>query len=96
MISLFFPSRFDLVFFFGPKQTKQKQTCAAALTLSMATTTTAMPADINAPDNKGRTKIFLAAEVGDTAEVARLLELKADFELPSMTDAFKYLSPFKR
>ena len=51
----------------------------------MATTTTAMPADINAGDNSGRTKLYLAAEAGDAAEVARLLELKADVEL-STTD----------
>ena len=47
----------------------------------MATTTKATPADINARDDKGKTKIYLAAEAGDAAEVARLLELKADFEL---------------
>ena len=40
-------------------------------------------ADINACDERGRTKIFLAAEAGDAAEVGRLLELKADFELPA-------------
>ena len=59
----------------------------------MATTTTT-PDDINAYDDDGRTKIFLAAEAGDAAEVARLLQLKAEFELPS--DYRKYLSPFKR
>ena len=59
------------------------------------TTTTATPADINARDKRGQTKIFLAAEAGDAAEVGRLLDLKADFELPT-TDYYKYLSPFKR
>ena len=59
----------------------------------MATTTTAMPADINAYDDDGLTKIYLAAEAGDAAEVARLLELNVDFELPT-TDYRKYLSPF--
>ena len=59
----------------------------------MATTTTAMPADINAYDDHGLTKIHLAAEAGDAAEVARLLELKADVELPT-TDWRKYLSLF--
>ena len=58
----------------------------------MATTTTAT-AGINARDDEGKTKIFLAAEAGDAAEVARLLELKADFELPT-TDVPKYLSLF--
>ena len=52
----------------------------------MATTTTAMPDDINARDERGRTKIYLAAEAGDAAEVVRLLELQADFELPTTTD----------
>ena len=47
----------------------------------MAMTTAAMHADINARDERGRTKIYLAAEAGDAAEVAQLLELKADFEL---------------
>ena len=57
----------------------------------MATTMSATPADINAYDDDGRTKIFLAAEAGDAAEVARLLLLKADVELPN--DRFrKYLS----
>ena len=59
----------------------------------MATTTTAMPDDINARDDEGQTKIFLAAEAGDAAEVARLLELQADFELPTK-DFRKYLSLF--
>ena len=49
----------------------------------MAMTTTAMPADINARDRNGQTKIYLAAEAGDAAEFARLLELQADFELPT-------------
>ena len=44
---------------------------------------TAMPADINAYDDDGLTKIYLAAEAGDAAEVARLLELQADFDLPT-------------
>ena len=57
----------------------------------MATKTTATPADVNVRDHNGCTNIFLAAEAGDAAEVARLLELKADFELP-MTDLSKYLS----
>ena len=57
----------------------------------MATTTTATPDDINAYDDDGRTKIFLAAGAGNAAEVARLLKLKADFELPT-TDFRKYLS----
>ena len=48
----------------------------------MATTTAATLADINARDDDGGTKIFLAAEAGDAVEVAQLLELKADFELP--------------
>ena len=82
----FFSSRFDLVFFSG--QNKTKQTCAAH-TLSMATTTTETSADINARDRIGRTKIFLAAEAGDAAEVARLLQLKADFGL---LDWRRYLS----
>ena len=59
----------------------------------MATTTTAMPADINARDEQGRTKLYLAAEAGDAAEVARLLELKADFDLPT-TNFPKYRSLF--
>ena len=52
------------------------------------------PDDINARDERGQTKIYLAAEAGDAAEVARLLELKAeaDFvDLPT-TDWSKYLS----
>ena len=57
----------------------------------MATMTTAMPADINARDERGQTTIFLAAQAGDAAEVGRLLELKANFELPT-TDFRKYLS----
>ena len=36
---------------------------------------------INARDARGQTKIYLAAEAGDAAEVARLLQLEADFEL---------------
>ena len=71
-------------------QTKTKQT-RAAHTLSMATTTIATPADISARDRNGHTKIFLAAEAGDAAEVARLLELQADFELPA-TNLNKYVS----
>ena len=58
----------------------------------MATTTTATPADINARDERGQTRIFLAAEAGDAAEVARLLELKADFELA--TDFRRHVSLF--
>ena len=60
----------------------------------MATTMTATPDDINAYDDDGRTKIFLAAKTGDATEVARLLELKADFELPTTDDYDKYLSLF--
>ena len=59
----------------------------------MATTTTATPADINARNRNGQTKIYLAAEAGDAAEVSRLLQLKADFELPT-TDSLKYRSLF--
>ena len=59
----------------------------------MATTMSATPADINAYDDDGRTKIFLAAEAGDAAEVVRLLELKADFELRTI-DFYRYLSLF--
>ena len=44
---------------------------------------TAMPADINTYDDDGLTEIYLAAEAGDAAEVARLLELQADFDLPT-------------
>ena len=36
----------------------------------------------NAHDLEG-TKIYLAAQAGDAAEVARLLELKADFDVPT-------------
>ena len=57
----------------------------------MATTTTSTPADINARDDDGRTKIYLAAEAGNAAEVARLLKLQADFDLPT-TDDYMYLS----
>ena len=57
----------------------------------MATKATATPDDINARDNDGQTKIFLAAEAGDAVEVARLLELQVDFELPT-TNNPKYLS----
>ena len=59
----------------------------------MATTTTEPPADVNARDERGNTKTFLAAEAGDAAEVARLIELQADLELPT-TDVYKYLSLF--
>ena len=45
--------------------------------------TTKAKAGINARDHNGRTKIYRAAEAGDAAEVARLLELKADFDLPT-------------
>ena len=48
---------------------------------------------INAYDDEGKTKLYLAAEAGDAAEVARLFELKADCELPS-TGYFMYLSLF--
>ena len=58
----------------------------------MSTTTTATPADINARGERGNTKIFLAAEAGDAAEVARLLELQADFEL--LTTDYKYTCRF--
>ena len=51
--------------------------------MATKTKTTATPADINACDERGQTKIYLAAEAGDAAEVARLLESKADFELPA-------------
>ena len=51
-----------------------------------------MPAGINARDEYGQTKIFLAAEAGDAAEVARLLELQADFEL--LTTDYKYTCRF--
>ena len=77
-----FPSRFVFVFFLGQKNTKQT---GASHTRSVATTT-ATPAEVNARDNYGNTKIFLAAAAGDAAEVARLLELKADFELPTTHD----------
>ena len=85
VLSDFFFRRFVLVFFFVPKtkQTKQTRLAPPQLTLSMATTTTSTPADVNARDRWGRTKIYLAAETGDAAEVARLLQLKADFELPT-------------
>ena len=46
-------------------------------TLSMTTTTTTRDG-IDAHDNNGRTKLYHAAETGDVAEVARLLELKVD------------------
>ena len=52
-----------------------------------------MPADINARDKRGQTKIFLAAAAGNAAEVVRLLELQADFDVPT-TDYRKYLSLF--
>ena len=55
----------------------------------MATTTTSTPADINARDKLGKTKLFLAAEAGDAVEVARLLELNADFALPT-NDRLKF------
>ena len=70
------------------KNKQNKQTCAAQ---TMATMTTETPADINAHDSDGNTKLCLAAEAGNAAEVERLLELKADFELPK-TDYRKYLS----
>ena len=58
-------------------------------------TTTSTPTDIDAGDERGRTKIYLAAEAGDAAEVARLFELQADFDLLS-TGFFRYhLSLFK-
>ena len=46
-------------------------------------TTKDSPGDIDAQDDEGQTKIYLAAEAGNAAEVARLLTLKADFEQPS-------------
>ena len=58
--------------------------------MAMATTTTAV---INAHGSDGNTKLHLAAEAGDAAEVERLLELKADFDLAT-TDYRKYLSLF--
>ena len=84
LISLFFVS-FRSRFFFRAK-TIQNRLEPRKHTLSMATTTTAMPADVNARDERGQTKIFLAAEAGDAAEVARLLQLQADFELPTTFD----------
>ena len=39
-----------------------------------------MPTDIDAGDERGRTKIYRAADAGDGVEVARLLELKVNFE----------------
>ena len=80
-----------IVFFSGQNGTKQT---GAAHTRSVATTTSS-PADIKARDLV-RTKMFFAAGAGDAAEVARLLQLKADIELPTATDPYKYLSPFKR
>ena len=59
----------------------------------MATKATSSPADINAYDGVGRTKIYRAAEAGNAAKVARLLELKAEIELPN--DRYrKYVSLF--
>ena len=49
----------------------------------MATT---VSVDINAYDDEIQTKMHRAAEAGDAAEVARLLELTADFELPTTND----------
>ena len=46
-------------------------------TMSMATK---KKNDINARDERGRTKLYLAAETGDVADVARLLESRADVE----------------
>ena len=60
--------------------------------MATKTKTTATPADINARDCWGHTKIYRASEAGDAAEVSRLLELKADFELP--TTHYKYVSLF--
>ena len=48
--------------------------------------TTAPDDDVNARDGDGNTKIYLAAEAGDAAKVAHLLELKADFELRTTDD----------
>ena len=80
VLFLFFFVSFSISFFFRPKQTDLRR----AYTLSMTTKTTkATPADINAGDEFGRTKLYLAAQAGDAAEVARLLELKANFELPT-------------
>ena len=58
----------------------------------MATMTTETPADINVYRD-GSTKIYRAAQAGNAAEVARLLELKADVELPT-TDFPKYRVAF--
>ena len=65
----------------------------AAQTLSMATTTATD--DVDARYCWGETKIYLAAEAGDAAEVGRLLELKADFELPT-TDFRRHAVAFKQ
>ena len=93
LISLFSVSFRSLSFFFRAKTKQNKTDLRRPHTLSMATTTTATPADINARDKRGRTKIYHAADAGDAAEVARLLELKADFELLTF-DKRKYLSLF--
>ena len=44
--------------------------------------------DINARDEEGRTKLYLAAKVGDCDEVTRLLADKADPELTENNDGF--------
>ena len=90
--SFFVVSFSFLCFVFCPGQNKTKQTCAAQHILSMATTTTATPADINARDRNGKTKIYRAADAGDAAEVGRLLHLKADLEL--LTGLFRYVLSF--
>ena len=96
-VFLFFVSISFVLFLFRTN----KENLRHAHTLSMTTMTTttmtttiAMPTtDINALDDDGRTKIYLAAEAGDAAEVARFLELNADFELPA-TGFYRYLSLF--
>ena len=56
----------------------------------MATTTTTTSADVNARDEQGRTKLYLAAAAGNAAEVSRLLDLKPDCEL-APRDSYKFV-----